>query len=560
MKSQSNNEIQHYKNAVSSSYDGVWDWDLRNGTIFFCENWKKMIGCSSTQIGSNPQEWISRIYHKDRQKFKRKIQRCLDGSQEFFEIEYRIVHGDGDLRWMSARGAVKRNKMGGAIRISGLQSDITTRKTGELQQKKLLGEYRFALASEKVLMEELDRKNRELTELSITDGLTGLFNHRFLQDRFDFELKRVHRYGGNLSCLLIDIDHFKMINDTCGHQFGDSVLRQIANIMKTRSREIDICGRYGGEEFMIITNLKADDALRYATKLHTAIEEHPFKNGHRAVKVTVSIGIAEYRTDIKFKQQLIERADNALYQAKKDGRNLIRVWKELECQWDKELDRSGVEELKQKFEQMSRQMRNTYIESTNVLIKAIDAKDPMAKEHSHNVSVFATHIARALNLEESEVEVISSAALLHDVGKISIRDEILAKKGKLTFVELQTLKRHPEIGVNILRELKFLEKELPIILHHHERYDGAGYPHGLKGREIPLGSRIIAVADSFDAMVSGRSYKKKMTWRAALDELKRGANTQFAPEVVDAFLKVLRSKKVAVIKEVGYHENSYARV
>jgi len=322
--------------------------------------------------------------------------------------------------------------------------------------------------------------------------------------------------------------------------------------MKTKSRETDICGRYGGEEFMIITNLKADDALRYATKLHTAIELHPFKFGHKSIKVTVSIGIAEYRSDVKIKQQLIERADNALYQAKKDGRNLIRVWKELECQWDKALDQSGIEELKTKFEQMSKQMRNTYIQSTNVLIKAIDAKDPLAKEHSHNVSVYATQIAKALKLKESEIEVISSAALLHDVGKISIRDEILSKKEKLTVAELQTLKRHPEIGVNILRDLKFLEKELPIILHHHERYDGSGYPHGLKGREIPLGSRIIAVADSFDAMVSGRSYKKKISWRAALEELKKGCNTQFAPEVVEAFLKVQRSKKSAAIKEVGY--------
>ncbi|HEX3020611.1 MAG TPA: diguanylate cyclase [Chitinispirillaceae bacterium] len=543
MKSQSKSKIQHYLCAVNGSRDGIWDWDLKNDSIFLCESWKKMLGYSQQQIGTSPEDWFSRIYHKDKQRFKSKLQKCISGKSELFELEYRMVHKDGNLRWMHVRGSTKCDKFGDTTRISGLQTDITVRKTDELQQKKLLDEYRFALASEKVLMEELDRKNRELTELSITDGLTGLFNHRFLQDRFDFELKRVHRYGGNLSCLLIDIDHFKLINDTCGHQFGDSVLRQIANIMKTRSREIDICGRYGGEEFMIITNLRADDALRYATKLHTAIESHPFKNGHRAIKVTVSIGIAEYRSDIKFKQQLIERADNALYQAKKDGRNLIRIWKELESQSDKALDRSGVEDLKLKFEQMSRQMRNTYIESTNVLIKAIDAKDPMAKEHSHNVSIYATEIAKVLNLSESDIEIICNAALLHDVGKISIRDEILSKKSKLTFIELQTLKRHPEIGVGILRELKFLEKELPIILHHHERYDGGGYPHGLKGREIPLGARIIAVADSFDAMISGRSYKKRMSWEAALDELKKGCNTQFAPEIVEAFLKVLRSKK-----------------
>ncbi len=551
MRALSKAENKHYIDAVSGSGDGIWDWDLRNDKIYVSENLKKNLGYSDTQTGVSSQEWISRIYYKDRRKFKSKLQKCLNGICETLELECRMVHKDGSIRWMWIRGSIKRNIRGEAIQVCGLQTDITYRKNDELQQKKLLHEYRFALASEKLLMEELDRKNRELTELSITDGLTGLFNHRFLQDRFDFELKRVRRYGGDLSCMLIDIDHFKRINDTCGHQFGDSVLRQIANIMKTKSREIDICGRYGGEEFMIITNLKADDALRYATKLHTAIEEHPFKNGSNIIKVTVSIGIAEYRSDVKFKQQLIERADNALYQAKKDGRNLIRIWKELEYQCDKVMDRSGIEELKLKFEQLSKQMRNTYIESTNVLIKAIDAKDPLAKEHSQNVSVYATQIAKALKLKDSEIEVISCAALLHDVGKISIRDEILSKKDKLTSAELQTLRRHPEIGVNILRDLKFLEKELPIILHHHERYDGGGYPHGLKGREIPLGSRIIAVADSFDAMVSGRSYKKKISWRAALEELKKGCNAQFAPEVVEAFLKVQRFKKNAALKEVG---------
>ncbi len=545
MRSLSKAENKHYINAVFGSGDGVWDWDLCTDSIYLCENWKRILGYSDSQIGNSSQEWLSRIYYKDRRKFNNKLQKCLSGICEFLELECRMVHSDRTLRWMWIRGSTKRNTKGEVVRICGLQTDINSIKNDELQQKKLLHEYRFALASEKLLMEELDKKNRELTELSITDGLTGLFNHRFLQDRFDFELKRVHRYGGNLSCMLLDIDHFKRINDTCGHQFGDSVLRQIANIMKTRSREIDICGRYGGEEFMIITNLKADDALRYATKLHTAIEEHPFRNGHsNNIKVTVSIGIAEYRSDVKIKQQLIERADNALYQAKKDGRNLIRIWKEVECQWDKAIDRSGIEELKQKFEHMSKQMRNAYIESTNALIKAIDAKDPLAREHSHNVSVYATQIARALKLKDNEIEVISSAALLHDVGKISIRDEILSKKDKLTFDELQTLKRHPEIGVNILRELKFLEKELPIILHHHERYDGGGYPHGLKGREIPLGSLIIAVADSFDAMVSGRSYKKKISWKAALEELKNGCNTQFGPEVVEAFLKVQRLKRM----------------
>lgn len=544
MKALPQAEDYRYRCAVLGSNDGIWDWDLKTDRVYFCENSRGFLGLSGRQVKFLPEQWFSLIHNSDRRNIKNKLQRLIKSKAESVEYEYRVLQDNGQIRWIHIRGKIILNKNGTPERICGLQTDITNRKQIELQQKKLLDEYQFALASEKLLMEELDRKNRELTELSITDGLTGLFNHRFLQDRFDFELKRVHRYGGNLSCLLLDIDHFKMINDSYGHQFGDSVLRQIAMIMKTQSREIDICGRYGGEEFMIITNLKADDALRYATKLHTAIENHPFKKGQSSVKVTVSIGIAEYRSDVKFKQQLIERADNALYQAKKDGRNLIRIWKERECLGDKALDRGSVEELKLKFELMSKKMRNTCMESINVLVKAIDAKDPMAKEHSRNVSIYAKMIAESMNMPKTEVEIISNAALLHDIGKISIHNEILSKKDNLTSLEYQALKRHPEIGVNILRELKFLEKELPIILHHHERFDGGGYPHGLKGREIPIGSRIIAVADSFDAMVSGRSYKEKISSEIAIEELKKGCNTQFAPEIVEAFIKAIKTENV----------------
>ncbi len=194
--------------------------------------------------------------------------------------------------------------------------------------RKALSELEFALASEKVLLEELDRRNKELVALSITDGLTGLYNHRFIQERFDFEFKRAQRYKTNLSCMLIDIDNFKSINDSFGHQFGDLVLREIAQILRKNSREVDICGRYGGEEFMIITNLPVEGALMYAKKLRAAVEDYLFEVNGRKVGVTVSIGLAEFNVKIPHKQAMIRQADVALYQAKEDGKNLIRTWEE----------------------------------------------------------------------------------------------------------------------------------------------------------------------------------------------------------------------------------------
>jgi PAS domain S-box/diguanylate cyclase (GGDEF) domain/uncharacterized domain HDIG len=466
-----------------------------------------------------------------------------EGKTPNFENEYRILHKDGSFRWMLCRGIAIRDKKGKACRVAGSQSDITLRKAAEKQLEDALNDLKFALASEKVLLDELDKKNKELIELSITDGLTGLYNHRFIQERFEFEFKRIKRYGGHLACMMIDIDHFKIVNDTYGHQFGDHVLREIAKIIQSKSREVDICGRYGGEEFMIITNVILEYAMMFATKIHAAIDQYPFMADGRQVHVTVSIGVADFQEDLKSRHELIEHADQALYQAKEDGRNLIRIWKEHSGEDEPSIDHISVQELKTKFVSLSQQVRASYMDYTNALVKAVDAKDPFTKEHSQNVSLYAVEIAQASGLPEREVEIIKYASLLHDIGKISIAQEILLKTDPLTADEYKILQKHPMVGVTILKDIKFLEKEIPIILHHHERFDGKGYPQGLMGREIPLGARIVAVADAFDAMTSGRGYKEKLTIDEAIDELQRGSGSQFVPEIVETFVRILHSKK-----------------
>jgi diguanylate cyclase (GGDEF)-like protein/putative nucleotidyltransferase with HDIG domain len=422
-----------------------------------------------------------------------------------------------------------------AYRVVGTFTDMNERKLHELQLSQQLDELRFALASEKVLMDELDRKNKELVELSITDGLTGLYNHRHLQERFDYEFKRVRRYGGMLSCLLIDIDHFKSLNDTYGHQYGDYVIRQIASIIKTRSREVDICGRYGGEEFMVISNLNEKNALLYATKLHSAVRKYSFEHPSVKVKVTVSIGIAEYNNEIRTKQELIERADRAMYQAKNDGRNLIRLWKESESVDIVPIDRDEIAELKDKFMSLSAQMHSNWINSTSALVNAGETKDPRAIGHSSNVANYAVAIAKKMKLTKEQIDIIRFGALLHDIGKICIPDHILCKRHSLTEKEKLILQRHPEVGANIIKEIKSLEKELPIILYHHERFDGNGFPHGLHGREIPLGARIVAVANAFDVMICGRASGRKITVAAAHSKLIKGKKTIYCPDTVDAF-------------------------
>lgn len=538
-------DTERYVIATNSAKSGLWDWNLRSGQIFFNDQWKAMLGFGNNDILFTKDDWLEMIHEDDRDNFKKAIDRHLQGRSSLFENEHRIMHANGEYRWVLARGTALCKRNGKPFRFTGLQIDITEHKEAERELKNHLDDLKFALASEKILMDELDRKNKELIELSITDGLTGMYNHRFLQERFDYEFKRIRRYGGLLSCILIDIDHFKVVNDTYGHQIGDMVLCQIAAIMKNNSREIDICGRYGGEEFMIITNLQIENAIKYATKLHAAIDNHVFECGHNKIHITVSIGIAEYNSDIKNKQELIERADTAMYKAKMDGRNLIRIWKDAEKVDDNITDRLGIQKMKGKFQAISKQIRLIYMDSTDALIKAVDAKDPFAREHSKNVSEYSKEIAKHMRLSEQEVEIIHYAGMLHDIGKIGIKDDILVKKEELTEKENDLLRSHPEVGVNILKEIKFFEKEIPIILHHHERYDGTGYPHGLQGREIPLGARIIAVADAFDAMTSGRTYKNRMAWKMAVDEIRKASGTQFAPEIVNVFLELIENRKIA---------------
>ncbi len=535
---------ERYALAIKGSQDGVWDWDLVAGEVYFSPEWKNILGYKEDEISADPDEWFNRVHPDDLSQLRSQIEAHLEGNIATIENEHRLCHRNGTFRWVVVRGTAVLGDDKKPTRLAGSLRDITDRKEAEEGLKTALEELKFALASEKVLLEELDKKNKDLVELSITDGLTGLFNHRFIQERFDFEFKRAKRYHVPLSCMMLDIDHFKKVNDTYGHQFGDLVLREISTIIRQNTREVDICGRYGGEEFLIITTQNVEGAMMHASKLHKAVENHVFQNERHSVHITVSIGISEYKSEITSKQEMIERSDLALYQAKRDGRNLIRVWKEEQKHDMSTLDLDSISSLKTEMLSLSNQMRATYMESTNALLKAVDVKDHYTLEHSENVSRYSVAIAREMNIDDEEIEIIKNAGLLHDIGKIGIDKAILVKKDPLTKGEFEILKKHPMIGVNIIKDVKFLEKEIPIIKHHHEWYDGSGYPQGLKGREIPLGAQIMAVADAYDAMTTDREFKQKLSKDAAIKELQCGSGIQFSPEVVDVFLKLLLSHAI----------------
>ena len=401
-------------------------------------------------------------------------------------------------------------------------------------------------------LKPLQERLAKLEELSIRDDLTGLFNRRYFLEQLSHHILNIARYGGSFYCILLDIDYFKLINDAYGHQFGDHVLKELAGELQYFMRKTDLVARYGGDEFIILlTNIAHDTLMTFTERIRLKVENQVIEENGKATKITVSMGVALFPSKgISSRDQVIQRADAALYKAKNDGRNQICYScapepNPLPAVGSSHLLKNDgeINDIKRQFYALSRKMKETYIDSTRALAMAVEAKDYYTREHSSKVAGYAVEIAGTLDLPDEMIEVIRNASILHDIGKIGISENILLKPSKLSEDEYKIMKEHPIIGANIIRPMRFLEEELVLIRHHHERFDGKGYPDGLAGEEIPLGSRIIGVADAYEAMTSDRSYRDAFSHEEAMAELARSTSKQFDPNVVEAFQKVLRRNK-----------------
>ncbi len=360
-------------------------------------------------------------------------------------------------------------------------------------------------------------------ERAHTDELTGLFNHRYFHERLDEEISRCSRFGDIFSLLFLDIDLFKAYNDIYGHLAGDDMLKKIGQYVRSSIRGIDMAFRYGGDEFTIILpQASLEDANKVGERIRKRIETEMDSKG---TPLTCSIGIASWPTDGVMREEIIQSADAALYYAKQIGRNRICLASEVV---------PSEVLVATKGEKEPGVLSTIY-----ALAATVDAKDHYTYGHSKKVAKYAAQIAEALGYSEERIATLRAAALLHDIGKIGISDRLLMKTGPLTEEDWEPIRAHPKLGVAILKHVESLNGCLAAIQYHHERYDGTGYPAGLKGENIPLDARIMAVADSYDAMTSLRPYREgKMTHEQALEELKRCAGTQFDPKVVEAFISV----------------------
>ncbi len=360
------------------------------------------------------------------------------------------------------------------------------------------------------------------------DELTGLLNHRSFQERFSQEIERLSHSGEDFSLLILDLDYFKTYNDIYGHNLGDDILKEVGQLIRNSTRGTDIGARYGGDEFAILLiNTPAEGAGTVAERLRHRLQTSMEQKG---IMLTGSIGIACWRTDGVTREALIQAAGKALSTAKSAGRNRVCLASKLEAPG------SAPAETALKAED------NNAIENiVHALAATVDTRDHYTFGHSKTMSRYATELAAAAGYTREGIKRIQAASLLHDIGKLSIPDSILSKTGALTNEEWAVIKHHPEMGVGILKYIVGLRGCVDAVLYHHERYDGQGYPRGLKGNDIPLDARILTVADSFEAMTSERGYKdRRLTEQEAVQELIKCSGTQFDPQLVEVFISLRR--------------------
>ncbi len=390
------------------------------------------------------------------------------------------------------------------------------------------------------------KENRErLIEGSSKDFLTGLYNHMYFHQAIESEIQRAARYGHKLCVLMMDLDRFKSVNDTLGHPIGDSIIRQLATILRQALREVDVAVRYGGDEFaVILPETEKDEGLYVAERIRSAVEDYVFqavplsdlamKKGaqdkDKSIHLTVTVGVACFPDDDMTKDGLIMAADSALCRAKSVRRNSVEAFDESTVD-------AGISP-----NELYQVMADPDSNNTVSLTVADDSTDRRLFGHSERVAEYAKEIAQAISADEQTINALVIAGLLHDLGKIGGPESVLNKAGSLTQGEREQINEHPSVGGEILKHASTFDQIIPAVICHHERWDGSGYPDGLAGEQIPLLARIIGIADAFDAMTSNRPYRKAMTVQQALLELRAGAGKQFDPSLVEVFIARISSQ------------------
>jgi len=436
--------------------------------------------------------------------------RLLEQADSVVDFESQVYRRDGSVIWISEHTRAVRDDNGRLLYYEGMVDDITSRKLLEEERERLLQQ------TEVLLAEAISRAD--------VCPLTGLLNHRAFHKRLEQEADRTQRGEGNLAVALMDLDNFKFFNDAYGHIAGDEVLRQVSAALQSCCRNYDILARFGGDEFaMLLPSMDVQKAQRMVLRLRRAVERVGFTPpGHNGqIPLSLSVGIAVFPLEAATRMEALQLADERLLRAKTGGSDDGEV-ERLRAAIGSEFEGFGM---------------------LDALVTAVDNKDRYTRRHSEDVMTNSRLIAIELGLNEDFKRLLAVSALLHDVGKIGVPDYILRKPGKLTNDEFAAIKQHPMMGSILVGSVPGFEETLDGVRHHHERWDGGGYPGNLAGEQTPLMARILAVADAYSAMTTDRPYRKGMGQDTAVSILASGSGTQWDPKCVQAFIAALKSKQ-----------------
>lgn len=410
----------------------------------------------------------------------------------------------------------------------------------------------------------------QLRTQSRRDGLTGLLNFQAFQEEATAALQAAAEHGEKMSLVVADLDNLKEMNDRFGHTAGNRLIITAGHAFATVLSDSSIICRYGGDEFCGLVKGSKDLTSRRLKRFLSQLD----RNGSELPKAPrVSVGVAEYPSDGEEADELLDAADQAMYLAKNDGGHRIYLAGESEAGMDSEEYQRAVleavvqvqarrympdedvtlQELLEPLADADEQNLDSPLvrDTLEVLMSSVESKDPFTRAHSEAVARLARKLAEAMKFAHDEQTAIEIAGLVHDVGKIGVPEEILTKDGKLTNVERQVMQRHPEIAAELLSQIPPLRPIVPLVYHHQERWDGSGYPRGLKGEEIPPGAMVVALCDAYDALTSARAFRSALTPGEARRVLERDSGRLWNPEIVRVFLE-------DVLEEGGQVEESVA--